>query len=82
MKKMEINLCKLMTGDEWYFLHSPEMYYAVYNENPDAEQAALAAYRKARRDMEREFRRELAKVQAEKAEDYSVNIKSNVKVKK
>ena len=82
MKKMEMDLSKMMTGDEWYFLHSPEMYYAVYSENPDAEQAALAAYRKARRDMESQFRYEIAQVQAEKADDYTVNIKSNVRLQK
>ena len=78
---MVIDLSKMMTNDEWHFLHTPEMYYAVYAENADPEKAALAAYRRARREMELEFRYELARVQAEKAEDYTVNIKSNVKVK-
>lgn len=77
---MEFDLSKMMTGDEWYFLHSPEMYYAVYGENPDPEKAALAAYRRAKREMEVQFRYELAQVEAENAEDYTVNIKSNVRL--
>ncbi len=59
---MEIDMSKMMTGDEWHFLHTPEMYYAVYgSDNPDPEQIALAAFRKARRDMGRQFRMELAR---------------------
>lgn len=81
MKRMEIDLSKMMTGDEWYFLHTPEMYYAIHgSENPDPEQIALAALRQARREFERQRRYELAQVQAEKAEDYTVNIKSNVRL--
>lgn len=56
------------------------MYYAVYGENPDPERAALAAYRRAKREMEVQFRYELAQVEAENAEDYTVNIKSNVRL--
>ena len=79
---MELDLSKMMTGDEWHFLHKPEMYYAVYGENADPEMAALAAHRQTRRKMERQFRYMLAQVQAQKAEDYTVNIKSKVEVKK
>lgn len=77
---MELDLSKMMTMDEWHFLHTPEMYYAVYAENPDPERAALAAYRRAKREMEVQFRYELAQVEAENAEDYTVNIKSNVRL--
>ena len=77
---MELDLSKMMTMDEWHFLHTPEMYYAVYSDHPDPERAALAALRQARRQMERQFRYEMAQAQAEKAEDYTVNIKSNVRL--
>lgn len=59
---MVIDMSKMMTGEEWHFLHTPEMYYAVYTDNADPERAALAAYRKARREMEREFRFQMAQV--------------------
>lgn len=53
---MVIDMSKMMTGEEWHFLHTPEMYYAVYAENADPERAALAALRKVRRETERQFR--------------------------
>ena len=59
---MVIDMSKMMTGEEWHFLHTPEMYYAVYAENADPERAALAAYRRARRYLEREFRFQMAQV--------------------
>lgn len=62
MKRMELDFSKMMTGDEWHFLHTPEMYYAVYAENADPERAALAAYRKARREMERAYISEMARL--------------------
>lgn len=78
---MELDLSKMMTMDEWRFLHTPQMYYAIHGEeNPDPERIALAALRQARRQMERQFRYEMAQAQAEKAEDYTVNIKSNVRL--
>lgn len=66
---MALDLSKKMTMDEWRFLHSPQMYYAVYGSNdPDAEGAALAAFRSAPQD-------------SEASEDYIVNVNSNVEVK-
>lgn len=50
---MVIDLTQMMTGDEWHFLHTPEIYYAVYGDNADPERAALAALRKTRRELER-----------------------------
>ena len=79
---MVIDLSKRMSMDEWRFLHTPEMYYKVYAENPDPEQIALAALRKAKREMAAQFSREVAKVEAQKADDYTVNIKSNINIKK
>ena len=54
-----------MTMDEWRFLHSPQMYYAVYgSNNPDAEKIALAALHSSQ----------------EAPEEYTVNVNSNVEV--
>ena len=56
-----------MTMDEWRFLHSPRMFYDVYGSgDPAAEQIALAALRESRYEAQ--------------AEEYTVNIESNVEV--
>lgn len=54
----------MMTMDEWRFLHSPKMYYVVYGSDNPNAEQIALA----------------ALREAERPEDYTVNVQSNVEV--